>query len=57
MSPTYGHVTDLFLESEFQHQGNKQMKKREFSANIAVFLVEIDSENKIIQILHRKGQK
>ena len=32
MSPSYGYVTKLFLESEFQHKGNKQMKKREFSA-------------------------
>ena len=29
-SPIYGHVTKLFLESEFQHKENKQMKKREF---------------------------
>ena len=29
-STTYGHVTKLFLESEFQHKENKQMKKREF---------------------------
>ena len=28
MSPTYGHVTKLFLESEFQHKGNKQKKKK-----------------------------
>ena len=27
MSPTYGHVTKLFLESEFQHKGNIQTKK------------------------------
>ena len=27
MSPTYGYVTKLFLESEFQHKGNKQTKK------------------------------
>ena len=36
MSPTNGHVTKLFLESEFQQKGNKQMIKREFSANLAV---------------------
>ena len=29
-SPTYVHVIKLFLESEFQYKGNKQMKKREF---------------------------
>ena len=28
MSPTYGYVTKLFLESEFQHKGNKQTKKK-----------------------------
>ena len=28
MSPSYGYVTKLFLESEFQHKGNKQMKKK-----------------------------
>ena len=27
-SPTYGHVTKLFLELEFQHKGNKQTKTR-----------------------------
>ena len=37
MSTTYGHVTKLFLELEFQNKGNKQMKKLEFSANFAVF--------------------
>ena len=26
MSPTYGHVTKLFLESEFQYKGKKQTK-------------------------------
>ena len=28
MSSTYGYVTKLFLESEFQHKGNKQTKKQ-----------------------------
>ena len=27
-SPTYGHMSKLFLESEFQNKGNKQTKKR-----------------------------
>ena len=53
-SPTYGHVIELFLELEFQHKGNKRMKKHEFSA---VFLAAKDSENKFIQIQHRKVQK
>ena len=29
-SRIYGHVTKLFLESEFHHKENKQMKKHEF---------------------------
>ena len=45
-SPTYGHVTKLFLESVFQHKENKQTKKkkkkkkkqREFSAKSSGFL-------------------
>ena len=28
MSPTYRYVTKLVLESEFQHKGNKQTKKK-----------------------------
>ena len=45
MSPTYGSVTKLFLELEFQHKENKQMKSHQ---NLAVFLAGIDSENKNI---------
>ena len=37
-SPTYGHVRKLFLELEFQRQGNKQTKKGEFSAKSCGFL-------------------
>ena len=48
MSPTYGYVTKLFLESEFQHKGNKQSKNGEFSAKSCGFLAGTDSENKII---------
>ena len=50
---TYGHVTKLFLNSEFQHKGNKQMKNVNFKQNLAVFSTTTDLENKI---LHRKGQ-
>ena len=61
MSPTYGYVTKLFLEEEFQHKGDKQIKKNKKNANsqqnIVIFLAATDSEKKIIQILHRKGQK
>ena len=28
MSPIYGHVTKKILESEFQHKGNKQKKRK-----------------------------
>ena len=28
MSSTYGYVMKLFLESEFQHKGNKQTNKQ-----------------------------
>ena len=55
-SPTYGHVTILFLELEFQSKENKQMNMNS-QQNLAVFSAGIDSENKIIKMLHRKGQK
>ena len=37
MSPTYGHVTKLFLESEFQHKGNKKNDKTQISSKILQF--------------------
>ena len=37
-SPTYGHVTNLFLELKFQHKGYKQTKKAEFSAKSCSFI-------------------
>ena len=50
-SPTYGYVTKLFLESEFQQKGNKQMKKNVNSKqNRGVFSAATDSEHRIIQI-------
>ena len=49
-------MAKLFLESEFQHKGNKPMKTANSQQNLAVFPAAIDSENIIIQILHRKGQ-
>ena len=48
MSHTFGYVTKLFLESEFQHKGNKQKKNANCQQNLAVFLAGTDSENKII---------
>ena len=37
-SPTYGRVTKIFLESEFQRTGNEQTKKHIFSAKSCSFL-------------------
>ena len=57
-SPIYGHVTKLFLESEVQYKGNKQMKKKKnanLQQNFAVFSAATDSDNKVIQILYRKS--
>ena len=48
MSPTFGYVTKLFLESEFQHKGNKKRKHANSQQNLAVFLAGTDSENKNI---------
>ena len=50
-------MTELFLESEFQHKGNKRIKNASSQSDTAVFSEAIDAENKIIQILNRKGQK
>ena len=49
-------MAKLFLESEFQHKGNKQTKKANSQQNLAFFSAETDSGNIIIQILHGKGQ-
>ena len=48
MSTTYGYVTKLFLESEFQHKGNKQTKNANSQQNLEDFWARTDSENKII---------
>ena len=37
MSPTYGYMTKLFLESEFQHKENKQTKKKLIFSKILRF--------------------
>ena len=56
-SPTNGHVKKLFLESEFQHKGNKQATKNVNSQeNIAFSSAATDSDHRIIQIIHKKGQ-
>ena len=48
MSSTYRHVAILFLESEFQHKGNKQTKNANSQQNLAVLLAGTYSKNKII---------
>ena len=57
MSPTYGYVTKLFLELEFQHKGNKETKNANSQQNLAVFLAGTDSEKEIYlnTTAHRKG--
>ena len=57
MSPIYRHETKLFLESEFQLKGNKQMENVNSQQNLAVFLGGTDSENEFILILHSNGHK
>ena len=57
-SPTYGHhVTKLFLESEFQHKGNKQMKKVNSKQNLVVFSAATDSEHKFSPNTTKKRTK
>ena len=46
--PTYGHMTKLILESEFQHKRNKHMKNANSQQNLAVLSAARDSKNKII---------
>ena len=48
MSPTYGYVTKLFLESEFQYKGNKQTKNANSQQNLAVFLAETEKDKKYL---------
>ena len=57
MSPTYGHVTKLFLELEFQHTGNKKKKEKANSKqNLAVFWAGTDSENKVFKYYTEKDK-
>ena len=51
-------MTKLVLESESQH--TKEINKQEnvnSQQNFVVFLAGRDSENKITELLHRKGKK
>ena len=57
MSSTYEYVTKLFLESEFQHKGNKQTKKLEFSAKLCGFLGRTESEIKIFKYYTKEDKK
>ena len=52
MSPAYGYVANLFLDSEFQHKGNKQTKQRELSAKFCGFL----SSNKFFKYYTEKDK-
>ena len=55
MSPAYGYVVKLILESEFQHKGNKQTNSQQ---NLTFFYwQEQILKTKILRILHRKGFK
>ena len=47
MSLTYGYVTKLFLESEFQHKANKQTKNANSQQNLAVFFFWQEQTQKI----------
>ena len=40
MSLTYGHVTKLFIESEFQHKGNEQTLKKQILSKILQFSLQ-----------------
>ena len=57
MSPTYGYVTKLLLESEFQHKGNKQTKQREFEAKSCGFLGRNIQKIKIFNYYTEKDKK
>ena len=46
MSLTYGYVTKLFLESEFQHKGNKQTK----TTRILNKILRVSSQEQIQKI-------
>ena len=59
-SPTYGHVTKLpvYLESEFQHKGNKQMQKNPANSqqNLTVFSAATDSEHNMSVLITQGGE-
>ena len=58
MSPTYGHVTKLCLESEFQHKGNKQTKKTQILSKILRFSWQEQIQKmKLFKNNTEKGQK
>ena len=53
-----GMWQNYFLESDSNTKEiNSRKKNANSQPNIAVFSASRDSENKIIQILHRKGEK
>ena len=56
MSPTYGYVTKLFVESEFQHKGTKQTNKREFQQILRVSWQEQIQKIKSIKCYTEKNK-
>ena len=51
---THLWACDKTLESEFQHKGNKQMKRVNAKQNLAVFSAATDSEQKIFKYYTEK---
>ena len=56
MSPTYRYMTKLFLELEFQHKGNKPIKKANSQQNLAVFLAGTDSEKNYLNTTQKRSK-
>ena len=57
MSPTYGYVTKLFLESEFQHKGINKQKNSDSQQNLAVFLTGTDSDTKLFRYYTKRTKE
>ena len=57
MSPTYGHVTKLLKNRNSNTKEINKLKIVNSQLNFVVFLPGTNSENTIIEILYRKGQK
>ena len=58
MSPTYGHMTKLFSECESEHKGNKQTRKRKFSAKFCGFFRQEQIQKiKLLEYYTEKDKK